>query len=39
MCENLMHGFGIMSYMDGRKYEGFMSQDKMNGYGEYTYAD
>ena len=39
-CEqNKMDGFGIMSYADGRRYEGFYVDDKRQGFGIYKYAD
>ena len=34
-----MHGQGIYTWADGRKYEGHYVDDKKNGYGIYTWAD
>lgn len=33
------HGYGIMEYADGDRYEGEWREDKKHGYGKYTYAD
>jgi hypothetical protein len=37
--ENKMEGFGIMIYVDGRRYEGYYVDDKRQGFGIYKYAD
>ena len=34
-----MHGQGVYSWADGRKYEGEYKDDKKHGYGIYTYPD
>jgi hypothetical protein len=34
-----MHGQGIYTWKDGRKYEGGYKMNKKNGYGAYTYSD
>jgi len=34
-----MHGQGVYSWADGRKYEGDYKDDKKHGYGIYTYPD
>jgi len=34
-----MHGYGIYSWNDGRKYEGNFYNDKKHGFGTYTWAD
>jgi hypothetical protein len=34
-----MHGKGIYTWKDGRKYEGEYKNDKKDGYGEYTWID
>ena len=33
-----MHGLGVYSWPDGRKYVGSYIQDKKEGYGEYTWV-
>lgn len=34
-----MEGFGVITYKDGRKYEGFFESDKKQGFGKYTFVD
>lgn len=34
-----MHGYGVYSWQDGRKYEGQYLKDKKHGYGVYMWAD
>lgn len=34
-----MHGQGIYTWADGRKYEGEYINDKKHGFGIYTYPD
>ena len=34
-----MHGFGIYTWLDGRKYEGEYHMNKKHGMGTYTYSD
>jgi len=34
-----MHGKGIYTWKDGRRYEGKYQFDKKHGYGVYTWAD
>jgi len=34
-----MHGWGIYTWKDGRRYEGEYEFDKKHGYGIYTWAD
>ena len=34
-----MHGKGVYSWKDGRKYEGDYNQDKKEGFGIYTWAN
>ena len=34
-----MHGQGVYSWADGRKYEGDYKDDKKHGYGIQTYPD
>lgn len=34
-----MHGSGVYTWQDGRKYEGAYAQNKKNGHGVYTYSD
>lgn len=34
-----MHGSGIFTWPDGRKYEGEYSNDKKHGIGTYTWSD
>lgn len=34
-----MHGWGIYTWKDGRRYEGECQFNKMHGYGSYTWAD
>ena len=34
-----MHGHGVYTWKDGRKYEGQYLNDKKNGFGEYQWAD
>lgn len=34
-----MHGRGVYTWKDGRKYEGEYINDKKAGYGIYTWAD
>ena len=34
-----MHGKGIYSWPDGRKYDGDYKEDKKHGIGTYTWAD
>lgn len=34
-----MHGKGIYTWKDGRKYEGEYKLDKKDGFGTYTWAD
>lgn len=34
-----MHGKGVYTWTDGRKYEGEYFNDKKHGYGVYTYSD
>ena len=34
-----MHGYGVYTWKDGRKYEGTYLFDKKHGYGIYTWAD
>ena len=35
----MMHGEGVYTWQDGRKYEGSYAQNKKNGTGVYTYSD
>jgi hypothetical protein len=34
-----MHGYGIFIWPDGRKYEGYYSDDKKHGKGKFYYPD
>ena len=34
-----MHGYGNYVWQDGRRYEGYYSQNKKHGDGTYTYSD
>lgn len=34
-----MHGKGLYTWLDGRKYEGDYENDKKHGLGVYTWAD
>lgn len=34
-----MHGYGVYTWKDGRKYEGEYHMDKKHGYGIYIWAD
>jgi hypothetical protein len=34
-----MHGFGIFTWSDGRKYEGMYHEDKKEGRGVFTWPD
>lgn len=34
-----MDGFGVLTWADGRKYEGYFTADERWGFGIYTYAD
>lgn len=34
-----MHGFGVYTWKDGRKYEGEYKNDKKDGHGIYYWAD
>jgi hypothetical protein len=34
-----MHGFGVYTWKDGRKYEGEYKNDKKDGHGVYYWAD
>ena len=34
-----MHGKGIYTWSDGRKYQGYYLNDKKHGFGIYTWAD
>jgi hypothetical protein len=34
-----MHGFGVYTWKDGRRYEGFYVMNKKHGQGTYTYSD
>lgn len=34
-----MHGEGVYTWTDGRKYEGQYENDKKNGHGIYTWTD
>ncbi len=34
-----MHGEGVYTWADGRKYEGQYENDKKNGHGIYTWTD
>ncbi len=34
-----MHGMGIYTWQDGRKYEGEYADDKKHGYGVYNWVD
>ena len=34
-----MHGYGVYTWKDGRKYEGEYLYDKKHGFGVYTWAD
>ena len=34
-----MHGYGVYTWTDGRKYEGHYENDKKNGQGTYKWAD
>jgi hypothetical protein len=34
-----MHGRGIYTWRDGRRYEGSYLNDRKHGYGVYTWAD
>ena len=34
-----MHGFGVYTWQDGRRYEGQYSYNKKHGKGTYTYSD
>jgi hypothetical protein len=37
--DNIMNGYGIYTWPDGRKYEGEYLKDKKQGFGKYTWAD
>lgn len=34
-----MHGFGVYTWKDGRRYEGEYLNDKKHGFGKYIWAD
>jgi hypothetical protein len=34
-----MHGFGVYTWADGRRYEGEYLSDKKHGFGKYIWAD
>lgn len=34
-----MHGYGVYTWNNGRKYEGMYTTDKKDGHGIYTWAD
>jgi hypothetical protein len=34
-----MHGFGVYTWADGRRYEGEYLNDKKHGFGKYIWAD
>ena len=34
-----MQGFGFYTFADGKKYQGFFTNDKKHGYGVYTWLD
>ena len=34
-----MHGYGVYTLRDGRRYEGYYEMDKKHGYGVYRWAD
>lgn len=34
-----MHGYGVYTWKDGRKYEGEYKNDKKDGHGVYYWAD
>ena len=34
-----MHGFGVYTWLDGRRYEGLYAHNKKHGQGTYTYSD
>lgn len=36
---NMMHGSGIFSWTDGRRYVGEYKEDKKSGYGEFFWPD
>jgi hypothetical protein len=36
---NKMHGKGVFTWSDGRKYEGDYHDDKKSGYGVFTWPD
>ena len=37
--DNNMHGKGVYTWPDGRKYDGFYHRDKKHGFGIYSWAD
>ena len=34
-----MHGYGILTWKDGKRYEGDFFNDKREGHGKFTWAD
>lgn len=34
-----MHGYGVYTWLDGRRYEGSYNTNKKHGRGTYTYSD
>ena len=34
-----MHGYGVYTYSDGRKYEGYYANDKREGQGKYKWKN
>ena len=36
---NIMNGFGVYTWKDGRTYEGYYIDDKKHGFGVYTWSD
>ena len=37
--QNLMHGFGVFTFSDGKTYEGFYFNDKKHGYGIFSWLN
>lgn len=35
----MMHGKGVFTWIDGRKYVGYYFEDKKQGYGEFIWPD
>jgi hypothetical protein len=34
-----MHGYGLLTWKDGKKYEGYFVNDKREGQGKFTWKD